>query len=103
MMIDGPKLTIGDREFVIAPANLGAMRRQLLGYQKHEAGTAERLDVSMQFILDVLHRNHPDVDMAFLDEWVDARNMSSILTTIQSAAGYKASGDADAGEPKAGA
>lgn len=88
-MIAGPKLTLGDREFTVAPANLGSIKRQMKGYEAHAAGTAERMDVSMQFVLEVLQRNHPDVDMVFLETWLDTRNMPGVMATISTAAGYE--------------
>lgn len=88
-MIAGPKLTLGDREFTIAPANLGSVKRQMKGYEEHAPGTVARMDVSMQFVLDVLQRNHPDVDMAFLETWLDTRNMPAVMAVISTAAGYE--------------
>jgi hypothetical protein len=88
-MISGPKLTIGDREFTVAPATLGAIKRQMKGYQDNPVGSGERIDVSLNFILETLQRNHPDVDMAFLEQWVDARNSAEIMKTIGAAAGYE--------------
>jgi hypothetical protein len=93
-MIPGPKITIGDRVFTVAPATLGAIKRQMKGYQDNAVGSAERIDVSLQFILETLQRNHPDLDMAYLEQWVDVRNSPEIMRTIGAAAGYEEKGEA---------
>ncbi|WP_207000746.1 hypothetical protein [Trinickia mobilis] len=100
-MIDGPKLTIGDREFTVAPATIGAVKRQMAGYRDHPVGDPARFDVSMQFILETLQRNHPDLDMEFLDQWLDMRNLSSVMQTIQSASGFETKKDDAPGETPA--
>lgn len=93
-MISGPKITIGEKEFTVAPATLGAIKRQLQGYRDNEQGSPERIGVSLQFILETLQRNHPDLDMAFLEEWVDVRNSPEIMRVISTAAGYEEKVDA---------
>lgn len=92
-MISGPKITIGDRVFVVAPATLGSIKRQMQGYKDHPVGSPERIDVSLNFILGALQRNHPDVDIAFLEQWVDVRNSPEIMRVISTAAGYVEAGD----------
>lgn len=89
MTIDGPRLVLGDRTFVVAPATIGAIKRQMQGYAKHEPGTAERLDVSLAFVLAVLKRNDPDVTIEFLEDAIDARNMPDVMSAIAGSAGYE--------------
>jgi hypothetical protein len=92
-MISGPKITIGDRTFTVAPATLGSIKRQMQGYKEHEVGSPDRIDVSLNFILETLQRNHPDLDIAFLEQWVDVRNSPEIMRVISSAAGYVEASD----------
>jgi hypothetical protein len=99
-MIAGPKLILGDREFTVAPATIGAVKRQMQGYKDHPAGDPARFDVSLNFILETLKRNDPDVDMAFLEQHIDMRNMLPVMTVIQDAAGFEAAAEGAPGEPQ---
>jgi hypothetical protein len=100
-MIDGPKLQLGGREFTVAPATIGAIKRQMIGYRDHPVGDPARFDVSMQFILETLKRNHPDVDMTFLEEHLDSRNMMAVMNVIQESSGFEPKKDEAPGEPAA--
>lgn len=87
-MIDGPKITIGDREFVVPPANLKAIRARLASREKADATAQEKIDANVAFMLTTLRRNYPDLTEDFLLEHLDTRNQMQIMAAIQEAAGF---------------
>lgn len=95
-MIDGPKLTLGDREFIVPPANLKAIRAHTASRENAEATAQQKIDANVAFMLTTLQRNYPDLTEEFLLEHLDARNQLEVMARIQESAGYTK--EAPAGE-----
>jgi hypothetical protein len=87
-MIDGPKLTLGDREFIVPPANLKAIRAHMASRANTEATSQEKIDANVAFILTTLQRNYPELTEDFLLDHLDARNQLDVMAKIQEAAGF---------------
>jgi hypothetical protein len=87
-MIDGPKITIGDREFVVPPANLKAIRAFTSVRENADATSTDRQNANIAFILNTLRRNYPDLTEDFILEHVDTRNQVAVMTKIQESAGF---------------
>jgi hypothetical protein len=87
-MIDGPKLTLGDREFIVPPANLKAIKAHSAVRKNPDATPEEKIDANIAFILTTLQRNYPDLTEDFLLEHVDARNQMAVMAKVLESAGY---------------
>ncbi len=86
-MIEGQKITLGDRELTIAPANFKALRAWTKCQQETTVGSLERFDGQIEFITNVLKRNHPDIDADFVAEWVDLSNVGDIMRKMHNISG----------------
>jgi hypothetical protein len=86
-MIDGPKLTLGGREFVVPPANLKAIRAHMAS-RSADSSPQEKIDANVTFILTTLQRNYPDLTEDFLLDHLDTRNQLAVMAKIQEAAGF---------------
>lgn len=87
-MIDGPKLTLGDREFIVPPANLKAIRAHMASRSNADATAEDKINANVAFILTTLQRNYPDLTEDFLLDHLDTRNQLDVMAKIQDAAGF---------------
>jgi hypothetical protein len=87
-MIEGPKLTLGGRDFIVPPANLKAIRAHSASRNNADATAQDKIDANVAFILTTLQRNYPDLTEDFLLDHLDARNQLDVMAKIQEAAGF---------------
>jgi hypothetical protein len=102
-MIDGIKVTLGEKEFVAAPLSLKSLRmlnpkmRKLAGLQEGTLPDGEQFGVISEIVFESLHRNHPELTQDDVDGMLDMRNTLPILTAVTKVSGL---GVAQLGEVK---
>jgi hypothetical protein len=87
-MIDGPKLSLGGRDFIVPPANLKAIRAHMTSRTNAAATAEDKINANVAFILTTLQRNYPELTEDFLLDHLDARNQLDVMAKIQEAAGF---------------
>ncbi len=88
-LIDGVKVTIGRRDFIVPPLNLKAVKRvgQLVPVMMAADGSVESIDAAIEVIHLALKRNYPELTRDELEEELDLANLAPISMVIAEASG----------------
>lgn len=88
-LIDGVKVKIGRREFIVPPLNLRAVKRvgQLVPVMTAGDGSEASIDAAIEVILLAIQRNYPEVTREELEEELDLANLAPISLQIAEASG----------------
>jgi len=88
-LIEGVKLTLGGREFVVPPLSFKALREltprwpELTGMG--DVPTGEQIDVVLGVVHSALIRNYPDLTLEDLEDLVDLGNLPKCLMAAMGA------------------
>jgi alkylhydroperoxidase/carboxymuconolactone decarboxylase family protein YurZ len=99
-LIDGVRINLGGRDFVVPPLTLGALRalqpqfKELANIGPLPSG--EQIDAAAEVIHRALRRNYPDVTLDEILELVDVRAFPDVLAAICGASGLT---QREAGDP----
>ncbi|OGW51751.1 MAG: hypothetical protein A2Y81_12740 [Nitrospirae bacterium RBG_13_43_8] len=94
-MIDGTKLKIGDKEFVVSALNFKQVRelrplfKKLQDLQGGENVDSEQLDAMIEIVHQGLQRNYPDITKEELEENLDMQNIQGIINAVTGQARVK--------------
>lgn len=93
-LIDGFRLVLGEREFIVPPLTLRSLRLlapKLRGIASLGQGVPEvdQLGFITDVVLEALRRNYPDVTADQVEEMIDTHNMTPVLASILSASGLE--------------
>ncbi|MDA8095588.1 MAG: hypothetical protein M0T84_17105 [Betaproteobacteria bacterium] len=87
MLIDGKKIVMGDREFVMPPAPLGILRRHS---EVFEGGKAASMSVMADVVLAALQRNYPELTQEeFETKYLDIGNVGLAFRTVMMVSGVE--------------
>ena len=87
-MVDGKKITLNGREFLIPPASLSCVRR----YHEVFEGTAPvTLLIMAEIIHAALKRNYPELTQEEVeDDYLDVANMRETFNIVMNVSGAEA-------------
>lgn len=97
-MIEGTKIKIGDKEWIVPPLNFKALRilqpqfERLGLWDGHHLGQQE-IDDSLDIILGAMNRNYPELTKNQLEEIIDLGNMKNLMFAIRGLSGLIPSGE----------
>ncbi len=84
-MIDGKKITLGGREFIMPPAPFGVVRRFKEVFEGREAADVTKMG---DIVFAALQRNYPDMSQQeFEDKYLDLGNIRDAFQAIMGASG----------------
>ena len=90
-MIDGVKVRMGGREWVIAPLTLGQLRRLWPQIQRLGAVGAgmDKGDIAIivELVTNALQRNYPDLTPAKVEDLLDLGNAGIVLNAVLTGSG----------------
>jgi hypothetical protein len=95
-MIPGPKLILGETEYMVPPLPLGALKkhkdflaRAQRGDMDGNAMMEEGFEKMMDCVYLALKRNYPQLTEAELEQHLDMRNISDAFNKVMESAGFK--------------
>ena len=98
-LIEGAKLVLGGREFIVPPLNFKALRALTpkLGILAGLGAvpTSEQFDVVVDLVHAALTRNYPDMGKDELEELLDLGNLSTALEAVMGASGMVRGGEVE--------
>lgn len=101
-MIEGVKVMMGGKEWIVPALNLKQVRTLLPKIQDLPENAAEFRDDHIDGIVDVIHgalsRNYPEATREEVEDMVDLRNFQGIIMAIMAVSGLVVT---DQGEPEA--
>jgi hypothetical protein len=87
--IEGIKLTLGGREFIVLPLTLRALRELAPRFPilqgMGDVPTGDQIDVVSDIVYSALLRNHPDLTRDELEELLDLENLAKALMAVMGA------------------
>lgn len=104
-LIDGVKVNIGNRDFIIAPLNFKAIRKLRA---RIAALTGDNEDEKFEAFLDIIHsallRNYPEMTLEDVEELLDLPTSGQVVSIILQHSGFvpKAPGGASKADPSIG-
>lgn len=94
-LIDGVTITLGRREFVVPPLNLGRIKKlqddlAILALVPQDATRFEpqQLEACITVIHTALTRNYPDLTREEVEDVVDMGNMQPLMLAIMGQSGF---------------
>jgi len=94
-MIDGPRVTLGGAERILAPLTLKTLKKisprlaVLKTLYSNAIPTTENLSLISEMVLASLNRNYPDITMEELDDWLDTGNLMPVFITVLRGSGMQ--------------
>lgn len=102
-LIEGNKLIISGREFVIPPLTLRSLKRlqpQLASLRvMSDMPTPEQIDAMSEVVLAAINRNYPEVTLEDLLDLIDLGNMSAVFQSVLSVSGFVKAAPGEATSP----
>lgn len=101
-LLEGVKLKIGRREFIVPPLNLnGVKRAQVLLPTLNAESDPDSIDAAVEILHLAIARNYPEVTREELYEDVDLGNLMSLVQATLAIAGFspKATGETPQATP----
>ena len=88
--IDGEKLVLGGREFIVPPINLKRLKQlyPLIETLAQETDALKQMDGTSQILHAALTRNYPEITLDEVEEMVDLGNFASVLKAVLGGSGF---------------
>jgi len=88
--IDGEKLILGGREFIVPPINLKRLKNllPLIESLTKETDTLKQMDGTSQILHAALSRNYPEITLDEVEEMIDLGNFMSVLKAVLGGSGF---------------
>jgi hypothetical protein len=95
-VIDGVTVKMGDKEYVVPPLNLKAVRRlnPLVEQMKDQSLTSYQfLPMVAEIALAAISRNYPDMTMEQLEDILDMGNARAVMSAVLGQSGFVPAGE----------
>lgn len=88
-LLDGARLKIGRREYIVPPLNLrGVKRAQVLIPALAREGDPAAVDAAVEILHLAVARNYPEVTREQLEDEVDLGNLNQLVEAVLAIAGF---------------
>lgn len=84
-MVDGKSVKLGEKDYVVPPLNLKALRRLLPSIEQLKSSgipSNEDMDVIVDIVHTALLRNYPELTKAEVEDGLDMANMKVVLGIV---------------------
>jgi pyruvate carboxylase len=102
-MIDGTRITIGGKEYIVPALSFGQIRKLLPKIQVLQSTgsslTTEQMDAVAEVVQTALSRNYPEMTIETVEEILDLANAPTVIKAILGGSGFV---QASSGEEQAG-
>lgn len=97
-MIEGIKVNMGGKDWIVPPLNLKALRRLGPKLKTVGEGGEEAMGTIVETVHAALQRNYPDISIDEVEDMVDTSNMQDLMQAIMNSSGLKKTDGAGSGE-----
>jgi len=92
-LLDGVRLNLGGREYVVPPLNFAALRRLEHDIQTVQGlsgiPTGEAIDAVVRIAHAAISRNYPDITVEDMAELIDMGNITHVLNAVMGVSGLR--------------
>lgn len=80
--VPGKQIVLGGKEFILPPMNAATFKTYKADIAKSFGETMPEMDKVAQWLHACLVRNYPDLELSFVEEWVDSSNMFDFFEAV---------------------